>query len=157
MEKYKKRTYKNLKDFLNGLCFPLKKRARLKDMKLISSAFRERLMLAVTGVNGCRYCSFFHAKQALKSGIPSKEIRQLLSGTIADCPEDEAVAIIYAEHWAESDAHPDPEALVRLQQTYGVQKTDAIHIVLQMIRFANLLGNSWDYLIYRASFGKWGG
>jgi hypothetical protein len=27
-------------------------------------AFRERLMLAVTVVNGCRYCSYFHARQA---------------------------------------------------------------------------------------------
>jgi len=29
--------------------------------------------------------------------------------------------------------------------------------VLQLIRFANLLGNSLDYVIYRLSFGRWGG
>ena len=114
-------------------------------------------MLAVTAVNGCRYCSYFHAKQALKSGITAKEISQLLSGDVTDCPEDEAVAVIYAQHWAESDAHPDPGAVQRLQQVYGFEKTEAIHLMLRMIRMGNLLGNSWDYLMYRISFGRIGG
>jgi len=111
-------------------------------------------MLAVTAVNGCRYCSYFHAKQALKSGITTEEINQLLSGDIANCSEDEAVGVIYAQHWAESDAHPDPEAVERVQQTHGIEKTEAIHLMLRMIRIGNLLGNSWDYFLYRISFGR---
>jgi len=114
-------------------------------------------MLAVTAVNGCRYCSYFHAKQALKSGITTGEISKLLSGDVTNCLEEEAMAVIYAQHWAESDAHPDPEAVQGLQQAYGVEKTEAIHLMLRMIRMGNLLGNSWDYLIYRISFGRWGG
>ena len=114
-------------------------------------------MLAVTAVEGCRYCSHFHAKQALKSGITPEEISRLLSGDIDNCPEEEAVAVIYAQHWAESDAHPDPEAIRKLQQTYGVEKTEAIHLMLRMIRLGNLLGNSWDHLLYRISFGRWRG
>jgi hypothetical protein len=43
-----------------------------------------------------------------------------------------------------------------LQQTYGREKTEAIHLMLRMIRMGNLLGNSWDYLIYRISFGRKG-
>jgi Carboxymuconolactone decarboxylase family. len=74
-------------------------------------------MLAVTVVNGCRYCPYFHAKQALKSGITSKEISQLLSGDVDNYPEEKVVAIIYAQHWAESNAHPDPEAIRRLTET----------------------------------------
>lgn len=155
--KFKKRTYKNIKDFLRDLWFPIRNRNRLKDAAnkiLISPTFRERLMLAVTAVNGCRYCSYFHAKQALKSGITSDEINQLLSGDVCNCPEDEAVAVIYAQHWAESDAHPDPETVLKLQQVYGIEKTEAIHLMLRMIRMGNLLGNSWDYFLYRISFGK---
>ena len=113
-------------------------------------------MLAVTAVNGCRYCSWFHTRQALKNGLAEEEIRNLLAGDVANFPPDEAVALVYAQHWAESDAHPDPEAVERLQQTYGPQKTEAIHLILRMIRLANLLGNSWDYLIYRISFGRRG-
>jgi AhpD family alkylhydroperoxidase len=157
MIKYHKKTYKSAMAFFRDLWFPIRNRRRLKDMKIIPPALRERLMLVVTAVNGCRYCSYFHARQALKSGITPEEVSRLLSGSVANCPEGEAVAVIYAQHWAETDARPDPEAVQRLQQTYGVQKTQAIHLVLRMIRLANLLGNSWDYLIYRISFGKRGG
>ena len=155
--KFKKRTYDNLKDFFSDLWFPIKNRGRLREItkkKVISPAFRERLMLAVSMVNGCRYCSYFHSKQALKSGVSQEEINQLISGDVANCPEDEAIGIIYAQHWAESDTRPDPETVQRVQQAYGVEKTEAIHLMLRMIRMGNLLGNSWDYFLYRISFGK---
>jgi AhpD family alkylhydroperoxidase len=158
--KFNKRTYKNLKELFSDLCFPIRNRKRLKEVKnkgLISPAFQERLMLAVTAVEGCRYCSYFHAKQALKSGLNQEEINRLLSGDVNNCPEDEAVAVIYAQHWAESNTHPDPEAVQKLQQTYGLERVEAIHLMLRMIRLGNLLGNSWDYLLYRISFGKWRG
>jgi AhpD family alkylhydroperoxidase len=158
--KFKKRTYRSLRDVFADLWFPIRNRNRLRETsrkKLISPAFRERLMLAVTAVNGCRYCSYFHTRQALKSGITPEETRGLLAGEVANCPSDEVVAVVYAQHWAESDAHPDPETVQRLQQTYGPQETEAIHLILRMIRMANLLGNSWDYLLYRMSFGRKGG
>jgi AhpD family alkylhydroperoxidase len=158
--KFNKRTYKNLKELFIDLWFPIRNRKRLKEVMnkgSISSAFREKLMLAVTAVDGCRYCSYFHAKQALKSGVTPEEISQLLSGDVDNCPEEEAVAVIYAQHWAESDAHPDPEAVQKLQQTYGIERTEAIHLMLRMIRLGNLLGNSWDYILYRISLGKWRG
>ncbi len=157
--KFKKRIYKNPKDIFSDLWFPIRNRGRLREItrkELISPALQERLMLAVTAVNGCRYCSYFHTKQALKSGITAEEISHLLAGDVADCPGNEAVAVAYAQHWAESDGHPDPEAVQRLQQTYGHERTEAIHSILRMIRMGNLLGNSWDYLIYRISFWRKG-
>ena len=156
--KFKKRTYRNPREFFTDLLFPLQNRKRLKELKhsgLISPAFMERLMLAVTEVNGCRYCSYAHARQALKIGISQKEISQLLSGDTSGCAQEEAVAIAYALHWAESEAHPDPEAVQKLQATYGLPKAEAIHLVLRMIRLGNLTGNSFDYLLYKISFGKW--
>jgi AhpD family alkylhydroperoxidase len=157
--KFPKRIYRNPKEFLADVWFALKNMNRLKTLgkkKIVSPAFRERLMLAVTAVNGCRYCSYFHARQALKSGLSKTEVRGLLSGDVAGCPEDEAIAVIYAQHWAETNAHPDPEAIQRLRQAYGSEKTEAIHLLLRMIRLANLSGNSWDCLMYRLSFGKIG-
>jgi len=158
--KFNKRTYSSPKEFFTDLCFPIGNRKRLGELKskgLISPVFRERLMLAVTAVNGCRYCSYFHAKQALESGVTQEEISQLLSGNTDGCPEEESLAVIYAQYWAESNAHPSFEAVIRLQETYGAEKAEAIHLMLRMIRLGNLLGNSWDYLLYRISFGNWRG
>ena len=156
--RFKKRTYGSIREFFADLCFPIRHRKRLSELKsreLIAPAFRERLMLTVTAVEGCRYCSYFHARQALKSGVTQEEIGQLLSGDVDNCPEEEALAVIYAQHWAESNANPDPEAVLKLQETYGVEKAEAIDLVLRMIRLGNLAGNSFDYLLYRISLGKW--
>jgi len=114
-------------------------------------------MLAVTSVEGCRYCSYFHSKLALKGGISQEEIGKLLSGDVEGCPEEEALAVLYAQHWAESNAHPDPVTVEKLREIYGPEKAEAIHLMLRMIRLGNLLGNTWDYLLYRISFGKWRG
>ena len=158
--KFTKRTYKSLSDFLRDFTFPIRNRKQLRGVRqkgLISPAFQERLMIAVTAVNGCRYCSYFHAREALKSGIEADEIRELLSGGVSNCPDDETVAVMYAQHWAESNAQPDPEAVEKLRKTYGAEKADAIHLTLRLIRMGNLMGNTWDYLLHRISFGKWGG
>ena len=87
--------------------------------------------------------------------MTQEEVGKLLSGDVEGCPEEESIAILYAQHWAESDAHPDPEAVQRLQETYGSDVVEAIHLMLHMIRLGNLLGNTWDYLLFRISFGKW--
>jgi AhpD family alkylhydroperoxidase len=156
--KFNRRTYRSLKELFTDLCFPIRNRKQLREVKnkgLLSPAFRERLMLAVTSVHGCRYCSYFHSKLALKGGISQEEIGKLLSGDAEGCPEEEALAVLYAQHWAESNARPDPEAVQKLQEIYGFEKAEAIHLLLRMIRLGNLLGNTWDYLLYRISFGKW--
>jgi AhpD family alkylhydroperoxidase len=123
----------------------------------ISFPFRERLMMVVTEVNGCRYCSSFHSAQSLKAGVSNDELRALLAGQIpADSPEEEIPALAYARHWAESNARPDPEAVRLLEETYCGEKADMIHIILRMIRAGNLMGNTWDYFLARASLGRLG-
>jgi AhpD family alkylhydroperoxidase len=46
----------------------------------VDRAFAERVMMAITQVNGCRYCSFVHTKAALMSGVTSEEIRAIRIG-----------------------------------------------------------------------------
>ena len=157
--KFKKRTYKNPADFFKDLWFLTKNSGKIrKTMKsgIISDEFRERLMLAVTAVNGCKYCSYLHTRQALKTGLTQEEIDLLLAGSVAACPEDENIALIYAQYWAESNARPDTDAVNKLKEIYGNEKAEAIDIILRMIRLGNLSGNTWDYFLYRISFGKLG-
>ena len=80
----------------------------------------------------------------------------LLSGSVNGCPTDEALAILYAQHWADADANPTPESFKMLVDSYGIEKAQAVNFVLRMIRIGNLTGNSWDYLIHRVSFGRLG-
>ena len=125
--------------------------------ELISFDFRERLMMVVTEVNGCRYCSYYHARQSRAAGISEAELRELLAGTIPhDAPADELPALLYARDWAEHDARPSAEADRHLDDVYGRDRADAIRIALHMIRIGNLLGNTADYLLYRLTFGRAG-
>jgi AhpD family alkylhydroperoxidase len=156
--KFTKRTY-SLRELLADISFLTKNVRdvrRIMKEELISSTFRERLMLSVTSVYGCRYCCWAHTREALRSGIDQKEITSLLTGSVDNCPKEEAVALLYAQHWADYNASPDPEATMRLEQAYGAKKVKAINTILRMIRTGNLCGNSWDCFLYRISFGRWG-
>ena len=113
-------------------------------------------MLTVTEVNGCRYCEFAHARMALAAGVTRADVEALAVGQLDGCPPDEIPALLYAQHWAETGARPDPEARRRVLETYGQAKTEAIELSMRMIRVGNLTGNTWDYLMYRVSFGRWG-
>jgi AhpD family alkylhydroperoxidase len=158
-KKFNKRHYNNFGQFKRDIAFPFQNRARLKlamGGELVSPAFRERLMLTVTAVNGCRYCSYYHAKEALRSGISETEIRAMQDGIIENAPAEELPALLYAQHWAESDANPDPDIHQVLTDTYGEERAAVINMVLRMIRIGNLLGNTTDYWLFRFSFGRFG-
>jgi AhpD family alkylhydroperoxidase len=157
--KYYKRTYRNPREFFSDQIFLLKKWGRIRDLmrkKMLSGAFRERLMLSVTSVYGCRYCSWAHTREALKSGITQEEATRLLKGSVDSCPEEEAIAVLYAQHWADSDTRPDQEAISKLVETYGLDKAEAIDLVLRMVRVGNLTGNTWDAFLAKVSFGVLG-
>jgi AhpD family alkylhydroperoxidase len=123
----------------------------------ISFRFRERLMMVVTEVNGCRYCSSYHSAQSMKAGVSNDELRVLLAGQIPeDSPLEEMPALMYARHWAETNARPDSEAVQLLVDTYLEKKAAMIHAILRMTRAGNLMGNTWDYFLNRISFGQLG-
>ncbi len=159
MDQFKRRFYHSPRQFWDEFKFMIGNRAQIRTVMrqhLISPAFRERLMMAVTAVNGCRYCSYYHAKEALLTGISEAEVEALLSGVVEHCPAEEATAVLYAQHWAETNTHPDPQARQKLVEEYGSESAEAIELVLRMIRMGNLMGNTWDYVLYRVSFGQRG-
>jgi AhpD family alkylhydroperoxidase len=67
---FPRRFYTGLRPFLADVAWLFRHRAQLRlAHTLIAPAFRERLMLAVTAVNCCRYCSFVHTRMALAAGM----------------------------------------------------------------------------------------
>ncbi len=158
-KRFQRRFYRSFRSFWDDFRFLMGSRSRIRALMregTLSPAFRERLMLAVTAVNGCRYCSYFHARQALTTGISDAEIQSLLNGVVADCPQEEALGVLYAQHWAEMEGKPDQAVRQRLVRAYGDARAAEIELALRMIRMGNLLGNTWDYLLYRVSGGRWG-
>lgn len=159
MSDFKRRIYYSLGDILTDFRAVWLQRDLLRSMMReggLDPAFRERLMLVVTGVNGCRYCSYAHAREALAEGIAQEEIDALGEGMFASSPSEEVPALLYAQHWAETDGEPEPAVRERVKQQYGEEALEQMEVALRMIRVGNLLGNTFDYLLHRASFGRWG-
>lgn len=122
-----------------------------KGLEGLDKQFIERIMMAVTEVNGCRYCSYFHARVALNEGIEQHEIEHLLSGDFEYAPREELPALYYAQHYAESGGMPDASALSQLKKTYGEDVSGQIREYIRMIMIGNTWGNAFDALRMRIS------
>ena len=129
--------YRLMNDFLSniGEMRAAKKRGDVSDF------FEKHIMLAVTQVNGCRLCSYFHTKDALKMGMPEQEIKRMLSGQLSAAPEEEAVALVFAQHYAETIGHYDADAYQRLVQTYGEPRSRSVLAYIRAIMVGNAQGN----------------
>jgi len=118
----------------------------------ISKAFAERIMLAVTAVKRCRYCSYGHTRAALAAGVPEEDIRNLADGELQGLPKDEIVGLTYAQHYAETGGEPDEFALRRLVEVYGDDRARDISAYIRMITIGNLYGNTFDAFLSRLKF-----
>jgi len=115
----------------------------------ISADFRERIMLAVTQVNGCGFCSWIHTRKALRAGVEQEAIDALLRADFGEVPEDQQVAVLFAQHWAATQGQTDPEARQHFEAHYGTGAQDRILIV---IRFINTMNHMMLALEHAATF-----
>lgn len=150
---FRKRHYRDVRSFWRDL----KQLFALRGSGSVSPALRERLMLTVTAVNRCRYCAAFHSSLAQASGLSAEEVARLLGGEVRDAPDAELPALLYARQWAEAGGAAAPELQAQLAAIYGDRQARAIERTLRMIWIGNLLGNTWDALLFRLSGGRLGG
>lgn len=143
---FHKRSY-NFRSFILDLTNMLRNGSRLKETakaERISKQFAENIMLACTAVNGCIYCEWAHSKVALETGSSLKEIEQVLALQFDNLPEDQIIALTFAQHYAESEGKPSKKALQKLGSYYGSEKSQDVINYLNMIMMGNLLGNTID-------------
>lgn len=107
---------------------------------LIEEAFIERLMLAVTEVNGCALCSYAHAKMALESGFSEEEVSAFFSGSDAFVTAGEAKAILFAQHYADVQGKVEPEEGERLVADYGEEEAAVIFAAIRVMMAGNVIG-----------------
>ena len=158
--RFHKRCYKRPAEFGRDAWFLITHLRDLMDIargRGIAPAFRERLMLVVTAANRCRYCAHFHGSLAKGAGVSRDEVRQMLEGIVEHCPPQEALALGYAQNWAENDGVADAAIRTQVVQSYPKDLVARIDITLQIIRFGNLVGNTVDAALYRLSGGRIGG
>ncbi|WP_324292085.1 carboxymuconolactone decarboxylase family protein [uncultured Sphaerochaeta sp.] len=106
----------------------------------MNTEFMERIMLAVTEVNGCPLCSYAHTNLALESGMSNEEIQKLLSGDLEKIPLKELPAILFSQHYAESRGKPNLESWNRIVEIYGNQLALGILGAIRMIMMGNAFG-----------------
>jgi AhpD family alkylhydroperoxidase len=117
----------------------------------ISRQFTERIMMAVTEVNGCRYCSYFHTQVSLRAGLRKDEIQRILGGDFDGAPQEELAALYFAQHYAESGGRPNPEAVQCLKDAYGDARAKEILAYIRAIMVGNAWGNMFDAFRVRLS------
>ena len=110
----------------------------------MDSQFQERIILAVTSVNDCKYCSYFHSKMAIEHGCQDEEINSILKRDFSCSDNDEIPALAFAQHFAESHEHPSAQSVAQLLNHYGKHKTFQILATCFMITWGNLFGNTID-------------
>jgi len=151
---FRKRTYSDLHELIDAVKPFWRDPTLLRSLREndeIDPLFAERMMLVVTGVNGCRYCSFAHLRYAQELGLEQSEIDALLGGNLGegDMLVHEAPAIYFAAHYAETGGHPETSQVESLLDIYGQRTARDIVSYLCLITMANLVGNTFDALLSR--------
>jgi AhpD family alkylhydroperoxidase len=118
----------------------------------VSFALREKVFLAVTSINDCRFCEGGHTHWARANGVPLEEVNQILGLQIESLEARnpaEAAAILFAQHYAEHRDQFDPESIENLRKHYSDAQVDEILAYVRAITLGNLTGNTVDAFLDR--------
>lgn len=146
-----KRKFSFLELYLSYIYAP-RAAVKLKDnkkSKLVDSHFIERLQLAVTEVNGCAACSYAHTTMALREGMSNEEISSFLGGSDSYIKPEEAKAIMFAQHFADSKGYPQKDVYESIIKEYGPEKAKIILSACQMMISGNMFGIPFSAFLAR--------
>ncbi len=116
---------------------------------VIDIKLQERIMLAVTGVNKCSMCSYAHTKAAFDAGLSDDEIKAYLDTDFTNIPTNEAKAILFAQHYADTRGKVSKSSWDELVKEYGIEKSEAILAAIRAIMFGNATGKPAGSFINR--------
>lgn len=120
-----------------------------KKSQLVDLHFIERLQLAVTEVNGCAACSYAHTTMALRQGMSNEEISSFLGGSDQHIKPEEAKAIMFVQHFADTRGYPQKDTYEAIIQEYGPQKARIILSAVQMMIAGNMFGIPFSAFLSR--------
>jgi len=115
-----------------------------------SRALREKVMLAVTFVNDCRFCRWVHTGMALRHDVDLETLHHVLDKeTFGSVASEEAVAILYAKHFADTLRRPTREAEQALARAFRLPQRVELRAYIHGIYLANMCGNAFDAWLAR--------
>ncbi len=144
--RYYKKIYSHC-EFYNALVLAIRSAKHLRlnrKQKLVSAHFKERIMLAVTEVNGCEACSFAHTKFALEEGMSAAEIEAILSGDTGAVPQHEMVGIFFAQHYADNRGKSSKKSWQRLVDEYGEDIALVLLAFIRIMSVGNIYGIAYS-------------
>lgn len=127
----------------------MRKLMKNRKEKWLDPHFVERLQLAVTEVNGCAACSYQHTQMALEQGMSNEEINSFLSGGSDFTKPEEAKAIVFAQHFADTKGFPKQHAYEAIVEEYGNEKAEIILAAAQTMIAGNMYGIPFSALLSR--------
>ncbi len=152
MERYGKKIYDcaRLRRDLPTVAVAVIRILKSMNTRRMPAAFVSKMMLAVSAVNGCRYCIWFHGSLLLSKNVTAEEVLGILHPLPGQhASTEEAVALLFAYHYADTERAPAPEMAEQLREHFGSDIACDIIGHLDMIYFANLIGNTFDAFLDR--------
>lgn len=125
-----------------------------KESKKINKKFKSSIMMAVTNVNGCRVCSYYHTSELLKAGASQAELKDILEATYQNMDPQDATALLFAEHYADTSGNYDKAAFEKVKDYYGQEIALGILVTIKEIMFGNVYGISLGHFKDRFRFKK---
>lgn len=124
---------------LKGACgFRYNQKNKYK--KAMNKQRKERIMLAISEVNGCAMCSFVHTKLALQAKMTPSEIKTILEGELSQIPEQDVLAVLFAKDFAANHEVIDPKFYTKIREYYGIDGARAIVCVCHVITMTTSMG-----------------
>lgn len=120
-----------------------------KKTGLVDIHFVERLQLAVTEVNGCAACSYQHTQMALEQGMSNEEISSFLSGKDSFIKPEEAKAVLFAQHFADTTGFPSKSFYDSIIEEYGADTARVILSAVQVMIAGNMYGIPFSAFVSR--------
>ena len=86
---------------------------------------------------------------SLICGISSNEIKETLDVNFNNVPENQQLALCFAQNFAESKGIVEMEYLNHLNSYYGINKSQDILTFARFMNFCNLCGNTIEAFLMR--------
>jgi AhpD family alkylhydroperoxidase len=116
----------------------------------IDPGFREELMVAVSRLNDCRYCTWGHHEWAHISGVSDEELAHLEQWDPSGFDRRKWLAITYVRALVTAEFKRTPAELRReMKAHYSPRKIREIELIARVMDIANRGSNTWDAMLSR--------